>query len=69
MACYETPIRVVMPGKAPPLLIANPLVGFQNPRTDTAGRRVAMGDKKFMGKYAAKDNVGDDPPRSQVLPV
>jgi hypothetical protein len=47
--------------------IPNPLVGFQNPKTDSEGHNVPMGDP-LMKEYAIQDDTDVDP-GTDILPV
>ena len=48
----------------------NPLTGFTNPKKDSLGNNVAMGDKSMMGKNAIADNYDNNTkPKITTLPV
>ena len=62
--CNIENIEIVMPGVGAQTF-ANPLWGFRNPKLDSSGNNVAMGDIS-MGENAIKDDT-QDPDNS--LPV
>ena len=53
--CNPDTIEVVMPGDGHQT-IANPLWGFRNPKLDSSGNSVAMGDSS-MGENAIEDDA------------
>ena len=68
--CREAKITIHMPGNQLKQQVNNPLVAFRNPKLDSQGKNVAMGDPS-MGHNAIQDDKDDKDVNegAHILPV